>query len=68
MNQMSASGGLTNGVIAGGSAAAPTPAGQQTDISFLYQRLAELGDLLRDNRSRADSIIDTATQLGVGKT
>ncbi|MCJ1306826.1 hypothetical protein MMC25_000469 [Agyrium rufum] len=63
-------GGLMNGAGGpgggpGGVANGPTNinAGQQMDVNLIYQRLAELGDVLRDNRKRTDGIVNGAEEL-----
>ena len=41
----------------------PMSAGQQMDVNMLYQRVLELGEVLRENRERTGGIIQGAEEL-----
>lgn len=43
----------------------PMIAGQQMDVNFLYQKVVELSELLRENRERTQAIINGAEDLAV---
>ena len=43
----------------------PMIAGQQMDVNFLYQKLVELSEVLRENRERTQGIVDGAENLAV---
>lgn len=40
-------------------------AGQQMDVNFLYQKVVELSEVLRDNREKTQAIIASAEELAV---
>ena len=43
----------------------PMIAGQQMDVNFLYQKVIELSEVLRENRERTQGIIAGAEELAV---
>ena len=43
----------------------PMIAGQQMDVNFLYQKVCELSEVLRENRERTQAIISSAEELAV---
>ena len=45
--------------------AMPMIAGQQMDVNFLFQRVLELSELLKENRERTQGIIAGAEELAV---
>ena len=40
-------------------------AGQQMDVNFLYQKVVELSEVLKDNREKTQAIITSAEELAV---
>ena len=40
-------------------------AGQQMDVNFLYQKVVELSEVLKDNREKTQAIIASAEELAV---
>lgn len=40
-------------------------AGQQMDVNFLYQKVCELSEVLKENRERTQGIISSAEELAV---
>ena len=42
-------------------------AGQQMDVNFLYQKVVELSEVLKDNREKTQAIIASAEELAVSK-
>lgn len=57
-----ASGG-SNGIGAAGMG--PMNAGQQMDVSFLWQKVLELSEVLRENRERTRGVVEGAEELAV---
>jgi len=51
-----------NGAIINGL---PMIAGQQMDVNFLYQKVVELSEVLRDNREKVQGIVAGAEELAV---
>lgn len=45
----------------------PMIAGQQMDVNFLYQKVVELSEVLKDNREKTQAIIASAEELAVSK-
>lgn len=43
----------------------PMIAGQQMDVNFLYQKVCELSEVLKENRERTQGIISSAEELAV---
>ena len=43
----------------------PMIAGQQMDVNFLYQKVVELSEVLKDNREKTQAIIASAEELAV---
>ena len=43
----------------------PMPAGQQADVNFLFQKLVELSEVLKENREKTAGIIAGAEELAV---
>lgn len=43
----------------------PMIAGQQMDVNFLYQKVMELSEVLRDNREKTQEIVAGAEELAV---
>ena len=43
----------------------PMIAGQQMDVNFLYQKVVELSEVLKDNREKTQAIIASAEELTV---
>ena len=43
----------------------PMAAGQQADVNFLFQKLVELSEVLKDNREKTAGIIAGAEELAV---
>ena len=43
----------------------PMAAGTQMDVNFLYQKVIELSEVLRDNREKTQSIVGAAEELAV---
>lgn len=43
----------------------PMIAGQQMDVNFLFQKVSELSDILRQNRERTQGIVAGAEELAV---
>lgn len=43
----------------------PMIAGQQMDVNFLYQKVCELSEVLRENRDKTQAIISSAEELAV---
>ena len=43
----------------------PMAAGQQADVNFLFQKLVELSEVLKDNRDKTAGIIAGAEELTV---
>lgn len=43
----------------------PISAGQQMDVNFLFQRLVELGEVLKENREKTQGIVAGAEELAV---
>lgn len=46
----------------------PMAAGQQADVNFLFQKLVELSEVLKDNREKTAGIIAGAEELAVSIT
>lgn len=44
----------------------PMAAGQQADVNFLFQKLVELSDVLKENRDKTAGVIAGAEELAVG--
>lgn len=64
--------GATNGIggAAGGSnglgaGMGPMNAGQQMDVNFLWQKVLELSEVLRENRERTRGVVEGAEELAV---
>lgn len=55
-----------NGNHAGATNALPMGAGNQMDVNFLYQKVVELSEVLRDNREKTQGIVAGAEELAVG--
>ena len=43
----------------------PMMAGQQMDVNYLYQKVVELSEVLRENRERTQGIVAGAEELAV---
>ena len=43
----------------------PMIAGQQMDVNFLYQKVVELSEVLKDNREKTQAIVASAEELAV---
>ena len=43
----------------------PMAAGTQMDVNFLYQKVVELSEVLRENREKTQSIVGAAEELAV---
>jgi hypothetical protein len=43
----------------------PMIAGQQMDVNFLYQKVCELSEVLKENREKTQAIISSAEELAV---
>lgn len=43
----------------------PIAAGSQMDVNFLYQKVFELSEVLRENREKTQSIVGAAEELAV---
>ena len=43
----------------------PMAAGQQADVNFLFQKLVELSEVLKENREKTAGIIAGAEELAV---
>ena len=54
-----------NGNVGSAMNGLPMAAGSQMDVNFLYQKVVELSELLRDNRERTQSIVGAAEELAV---
>ena len=46
----------------------PMIAGQQMDVNFLFQKVLELSELLKENRERTQGIVAGAEELAVRDT
>ena len=46
----------------------PMAAGQQADVNFLFQKLVELSEVLKDNREKTAGIIAGAEELAVSNS
>lgn len=46
----------------------PMAAGQQADVNFLFQKLVELSEVLKDNREKTAGVIAGAEELAVSKS
>ena len=46
----------------------PMIAGQQMDVNFLYQKVVELSEVLRENRDKTQGIVNGAEDLAVSLT
>ena len=51
--------------VANGLNGLPINAGQQMDVNFLYQKVLELSEVLRENRERTQGIVNGAEELAV---
>ena len=58
---MNGAGGVMNGM----NVAMPMAAGQQMDVNFVFQKLVELSEVLKDNREKTAGIIAGAEELAV---
>ena len=56
---------VNNNGNGGGMNGIPMAAGQQADVNFLYQKLCELSEVLRENREKTAGIIASAEELAV---
>ena len=65
-NAATGNGGVATGAL-NGLAGVPMNAGQQMDVNFLYKRVCELSDVLKENRERTQGIIDGAEELAVSE-
>jgi hypothetical protein len=54
-----------NGTGPSANYVAPLPVGHQQDLNFLYTQIQELGDLLRSNREKVNTITKTAEEVAV---
>ena len=43
----------------------PMAAGTQMDVNFLYQKVVELSEVLKENREKTQSIVEAAEDLAV---
>lgn len=59
--------GAANGVGGGNGAAGmgPMSAGQQVDVNFLWGKVLELSEVLRENRERTRGVVEGAEELAV---
>ena len=48
--------------------AMPVMAGQQMDVNFLYQKVLELSEVLKENREKTQGIVNGAEDLAVSAT
>ena len=55
--------GNSNG--AGMNGGLPMIAGQQMDVNFLFQKVVELSEVLRENREKTQGIVAGAEELAV---
>lgn len=46
----------------------PMAAGSQMDVNYLFQKVVELSEVLRENREKTQSIVGAAEQLAVNKS
>ena len=63
-NAAAGNGGVAAGAL-NGLAGVPMNAGQQMDVNFLYKRVVELSEVLKENRERTQGIINGAEELAV---
>ena len=56
---------INNNGCGAGMYGMPMAAGQQADVNFLFQKLVELSDVLKDNREKTAGIIAGAEELAV---
>ena len=56
---------MNNNGNGGGMNGIPMAAGQQADVNFLFQKLVELSEVLKDNREKTAGIIASAEELAV---
>ena len=56
---------INNNGYGGGMNGLPMAAGQQADVNFLFQKLVELSEVLKENREKTAGIIAGAEQLAV---
>jgi len=63
-NGIGSAAGGSNG-IAGAGAMGPMNAGQQMDVNFLWQKVLELSEVLRENRERTRGVVEGAEELAV---
>ena len=56
---------INNNGNGGGMNGLPMAAGQQADVNFLFQKLVELSEVLKENREKTAGIIAGAEQLAV---
>ena len=70
--QQQNNGGVINGAAAAGAngnngyaSMAAINASQQMDVNFIYEKLKELGDVVQNNRTKAQGIINGAEELAV---
>ena len=57
--------GNANGNTGPAMNALPMAAGTQMDVNFLYQKVVELSEVLRENREKTQSIVGAAEELAV---
>jgi hypothetical protein len=56
-----------NGNGNGNGVAPPISAGQQMDVNFLYQKVVELSEVLKENREKTQGIVNGAEDLAVSR-
>lgn len=57
----------TNGNNVAAMNGLPIGAGQQMDVNVLYQKVAELSEVLRENREKTAAIVNSAEELAVSR-
>lgn len=57
--------GNANGNNVAAMSGLPMAAGTQMDVNYLYQKVLELSEVLKENRERTQSIVGAAEQLAV---
>ena len=56
---------MNNNGNGAGMSGMPMAAGQQADVNFLFQKLVELSEVLKENREKTAGIIASAEELAV---
>ena len=55
----------SNNANGAGMNSIPMNAGQQMDVNLLFQKVCELSEVLKENREKTQSIVNTAEDLAV---